>query len=60
VLGIQLVAPGLSTSASAEVGGECTGLELLGLATVGCPAPPAEGLLTIRTSGLLGANEIGL
>jgi hypothetical protein len=60
VLGLQLIAPGLTTSASAEVGGDCTGLELLGLTTLGCPGPPAEGLLTIRTSGILGENEIGL
>ena len=60
VLGLQAVIPGLTTSASAEVGGDCTGLELLGLTTVGCPAPAAEGLLTLRTSGLLGDNEISL
>jgi RNA polymerase sigma factor (sigma-70 family) len=60
VLGLQLVAPGLGTAASAEVGGDCTGLELLGLTTLGCPGPAAEGLLTIRTSGILGENEIGL
>ena len=61
VLGLQVVAPGLTTSASAEVGGDCTGLQLLGLATLGCPAPPADGLLTLRTSGpLLGDNQISL
>ena len=60
VLGLQIVAPPLSTAASAEVGGDCTGLALLGLTTIGCAPDPDDGLLTIRTSGLLGENEIGL
>jgi hypothetical protein len=60
VLGLQAVIPGLTTSASAELGGDCTGLELLGVTTVGCAPPPAEGLLTLRTSGILGDNEVSL
>jgi hypothetical protein len=60
VLGMQLLAPGLSTAASVEVGGDCTGLNVLGVLATGCQPPPTDKSLAVRTSGLLGNNEIGL
>jgi RNA polymerase sigma factor (sigma-70 family) len=60
VLGVQLLAPGLSTAASVEVGGDCTGLNVLGVLATGCQPPPTDNSVAVRTSGLLGNTEIGL